>query len=373
MSKDDDKSSGILEVTQKGYGFLRSVENALSINPTDPYLSPKLIQSLRLRTGMKIVGKGRVLKNQPNISIDTIETVDGDDPKMAGTYMPFQKLTAIDPLQKLTLETGQYPISTRVIDMFVPIGKGQRVLIVSPPKSGKTTMIEEIAHGINENYPEISLIMLLVDERPEESTHFKRTIDGEIIATDFDRPVREHIRVCHLVFERIKRLGEAGKDVVVMVDSLTRMGRAFNRDIDSRGKTLSGGLSSGALEFPRKFYGSARNIEERGSLTIIASILVDTGSRMDELIFQEFKGTGNSEIVLNRNLADSRIFPALDFLQSGTRKEEKLLDEVELRKVTLLRRAMLDDKRGEKYKMFLDKFTEAKSNKEFLITIPDPQ
>ena len=373
MNKDDEKSSGILEITQKGYGFLRSLENGLSISPTDPYLSPRLIQSLHLRTGMAIVGKGRVLKNQPNVSIDTIETVDGDDPKESVVHMPFTKLTAIDPLEKLKLETGQYPLSTRIIDMFVPIGKGQRVLIVSPPKSGKTTMMEEIAHGVMENHPEITLIMLLVDERPEESTHFKKTIDGEIISTDFDRPVKEHIRVSHLVFERIKRLAEAGKDVVVMVDSLTRMGRAFNRDIDSRGKTLSGGLASGALEFPRKFYGSARNIEERGSLTIIASILVDTGSRMDELIFQEFKGTGNSEIVLNRNFADSRIYPAIDFQQSGTRKEEKLLDEVELRKATLLRRAMLDDKRGEKYKMFLNKFTEAKCNEEFLKTIPDPR
>lgn len=373
MKNDDNKSSGILEITQKGYGFLRSVESGLSINPTDPYLSPKLIQSLRLRTGMKIVGQGRVLKNQPNISIDTIETVDGADPKEVGEYRPFQKLTAIDPLEQLKLETGQYPLSTRIIDMFVPIGKGQRVLIVSPPKSGKTTVIEEIAHGIIENYPEISLIMLLVDERPEESTHFRRTIEGEVIATDFDRPVREHIRISYLIFERIKRLTEAGKDVVVMVDSLTRMGRAFNRDVDSRGKTLSGGLASGALEFPRKFYGSARNTEERGSLTIIASILVDTGSRMDELIFQEFKGTGNSEIVLSRNLADSRIFPALDFQQSGTRKEEKLLDAVNLRKVTLLRRAMLDDNRGEKYKMFLNKFSEAKSNEEFLKIIPDPK
>jgi len=347
------------------------METGLAINPTDPYLSPKLIQSLGLKTGMKIVGNGRALKNQPNISIDTIETVDGADPKEVGGYKPFPKLTAIDPLQQLKLETGQYPLSTRIIDLFIPIGKGQRVLIVSPPKSGKTTIMEEIAHGIIENHPEICLIMLLVDERPEESTHFKRTIEGEIISTDFDRPVKEHIRVSYLIFERIKRLSEAGKDVVVMVDSLTRMGRAFNRDIDSRGKTLSGGLASGALEFPRKFYGSARNLEERGSLTIIASILVDTGSRMDELIFQEFKGTGNSEIVLNRNFADSRIFPAIDFQQSGTRKEEKLLDAMELRKITLLRRAMLDDKRGEKYKMFLDKFSAAKSNEEFLKIIPD--
>jgi transcription termination factor Rho len=373
MGKDEDKPSGILEITQKGYGFLRSVESGLSINPTDPYLSPKLIQSFRLRTGMKIVGQGRVLKNQPNVSIDTIETVDDEDPKMVGTFSPFQRLTAIDPTEKLKLETGQYPLSTRIIDIFVPIGKGQRVLIVSPPKTGKTTIMEEIAHGVTENYPEINLMMFLVDERPEESTHFKRTVDGDIISTDFDRPLKEHIRVSHLIFERIKRLTEAGKDVVVMVDSLTRMGRAFNRDIDSRGKTLSGGLASGALEFPRKFYGSARNIEEKGSLTIIASILVDTGSRMDELIFQEFKGTGNSEIVLNRIFADSRIFPAIDFQQSGTRKEEKLLDPVELRKATLLRRAMLDDKRGEKYKMFLNKFSEAKSNEEFLKTIPDPQ
>jgi transcription termination factor Rho len=372
MTNSGSPSSGILEVVQKGYGFLRAVENGLCISPTDPYLSPKLIQSLRLMTGMRVEGKGRVLKNQPNVSIDSIDLVDGVDPKLVSKYQPFRTLTAIDPLQRLKLETGQYPLSTRIIDLFVPIGKGQRVLIVSPPKSGKTTIMEEIAHGVKENHPEITLIMLLVDERPEESTHFKRTVEGEVISTDFDRPVKEHIRVSQLIFERIKRLAESGKDVVVMVDSLTRMGRAFNRDIDSRGKTMSGGLASGALEFPRKFYGSARNIEEKGSLTIIASILVDTGSRMDELIFQEFKGTGNSEIVLDRSLADLRIFPAIDFLKSGTRKEEKLLGEEELRKTTLLRRAMLDDKRGEKYKMFLSKFAESKSNEEFMKIIPDP-
>ncbi|MBI3793442.1 MAG: transcription termination factor Rho [Nitrospinae bacterium] len=364
-------SSGILEIVQKGYGFLRSPANSLRIAPTDPYVSQRLVSSMRLRTGMEITGTGKALANQPNISLEKIETIDGLPAQPPWVRVPFHKLTAIDPDDQLILETGSKPLSTRIIDMFTPIGRGQRMLIVAPPRSGKTTIIEEISKGIKENHPEVHLIIFLVDERPEESTNFKRTIGGEVITTDFDQPVREHIRVSHLVFERAKCLVEAGKDVVLMIDSLTRMGRAFNRDFDSKGKTMSGGLASGALEFPRKFYGSARNIEGGGSLTIIASILVDTGSRMDELIFQEFKGTGNSEIVLDRLLSDLRIFPAVDFQKSGTRKEEKLLSPAILRKSSMLRRAMLDDRRGEKYRMFLEKFGQAKGNDEFLKTIPD--
>ncbi len=367
-----DSVSGILEVVPKGFGFLRSIENGLRITPQDPYLSPKLIQSLRLRTGMEILGSGKTLKNQPNISLDRIETVDGQDPDKVSSRQPFFKLTPIDPEEQLTLESGNTPLSTRIIDLFVPIGKGQRVLIVSPPKAGKTTIIEEIANGIKVNHPEVRLIMLLIDERPEESTNFKRKVGGEVISTDFDQPVRDHIRVAHIVCERVKTLAEEGEDVVLMIDSLTRMGRAFNRDIDSRGKTLSGGLASGALEFPRKFYGAARNAENGGSLTIIASILVDTGSKMDELIFQEFKGTGNSELILDRSLADIRVFPAIDFQRSGTRKEEKLIQWEKLKKISLLRRAMLDDRRGEKYKKFLKKFAEFETNEEFLETIPMP-
>ena len=356
---------------QKGYGFLRSIDNGLRITPTDAYLSPRMVHSMRLKTGMEIVGTGKALKNQPNISIERIDSIDGEDPKHALTRTPFHKLTAIDPMEQMALETGSAPLSTRIIDMFTPIGKGQRMLIVAPPRSGKTTIIEEISLGIKTNHPDTHLIIFLIDERPEESTHFKRKVGGEVITTDFDQPVREHIHISHLVFERVKCLVEAGKDVVLMIDSLTSMGRAFNRDFDSKGKTMSGGLSSGALEFPRKFYGSARNIEAGGSLSIIASILVDTGSRMDELIFQEFKGTGNSEIVLDRQLSDLRIFPAVDFQKSGTRKEEKLLPPQTLRKVSMLRRAMLDDRRGERYKMFLEKLGKSASNEELLKTIPD--
>jgi transcription termination factor Rho len=320
---------------------------------------------------MEITGTGKALPNQPNISLDKVDTIDGAPTEASLKRTPFHKLTAIDPNEQLTTATENKPFSTRIIDMFTPIGKGQRMLIVAPPRSGKTTLIEEISVGIRKNHPDLHLIIFLIDERPEESTNFKRTIGGEVITTDFDQPVREHIRVSHLVFERCKCLVEAGKDVVLMIDSLTRMGRAFNRDVDSRGKTMTGGLASGALEFPRKFYGSARNIEGAGSLTIIASILVDTGSRMDELIFQEFKGTGNSEMVLDRQLSDLRIFPAVDFQKSGTRKEEKLLSPDVLRKSSMLRRALLDDRRGEKYRMFLEKFGQAKGNAEFLKTIPD--
>lgn len=363
--------SGVLEIVQKGYGFLRSIDNGFRITPQDPYISPKLVQSLRLKTGMHITGTGNALKNQPNISIEKVGLIDGRDPADAAGRIPFARLTAIDPIEPFRLETGQQPLDTRIVDMFIPVGKGQRMLIVAPPKSGKTTIIEDISKGIKTNHPDAHLIIFLIDERPEESTHFRRAIGGEVIATDFDQPQKEHIRAAYMVFERVKSLVEAGRDVVLMIDSLTRMGRAFNRDFDSRGKTMSGGLSAGALEFPRKFYGSARNIENGGSLTIIASILVDTGSRMDELIFQEFKGTGNSEIVLDRNLADQRVFPAIDFQKSGTRKEEKLLSPEALRKSAMLRRALLDDRRGEKYKMFLEKFGQAKTNLEFLKTIPD--
>ncbi len=367
-----DSVSGILEIVQKGYGFLRSLPDNLVIAPTDPYISPKLIQIHRLKTGMEISGKGKTLKNQPNIALDIIDTINGLDPKKAKELIPFQKLTAIDPEEQLHLEVDKTTTSTRIIDLFVPIGMGQRVLIVSPPKAGKTTIMEDIAKGVEINYPEAHLSVFLVDERPEEATHFKRTIGGEGISTDFDRPNKEHIRIAHLVFERAKSLAEAGQDVILLVDSLTRLGRAFNRDVDSRGKTLSGGLSHGALDFPRRFYGSARNIEGEGSLTIIASILVDTGSKMDELILQEFKGTGNCEIVLDRTLADSRIFPAIDFQKSGTRKDEKLISPDSYRKINLIRRAMLDDKRGEKYRMFLEKFNQSETNEKFLDTIPDP-
>jgi len=368
----DNSVSGILEIVPKGYGFLRDIKDNLAISPTDPYVAPKIIHKLHLRNGMYITGSGRKLRNQPNIAVEKIESVNGLPPDEVGHVTPFHKLTAIDPDEQLHFTTGREPVSPRVIDLFVPIGKGQRVLIVSPPKAGKTTVMEEIANGIEINHPEVHLVVFLVDERPEESTHFKRTVKGEIISTDFDRPNKEHIRVAHLVFERVKCLAEEGKDVVLIIDSLTRLGRAFNRDFDSRGKTLTGGLSSGALTFPRRFYGSARNTEEKGSLTIIASILVDTGSKMDELIFQEFKGTGNSELVLDRYLADSRIFPAVNFQQSGTRKEEKLMLPETLRKANLLRRAMMDDKRGEKYRMFLAKFRESENNEVFLDTIPDP-
>jgi transcription termination factor Rho len=367
-----ENATGILEVVQKGFGFLRSIKDDLAIQPTDPYLMPKLIQKYGLRTGMHIEGTGKSLKNQPNISLDTVEKVNGKNPDDIKDRMPFNRLTAIDPEYQMLLETNNKTPSTRLIDLFIPIGMGQRFLIVSPPKAGKTTIMEEISRGITKNYSDIHQIIYLADERPEESTHFKRTLGGEVISTDFDKPNKELIRVAHLIFERVKSIVETGDDVVLMIDSLTRLGRAFNRDFDNRGKTMTGGLSSGALEFPRKIFGSARNIDGSGSLTIIASILIETGSKMDELIFNEFKGTGNAELVLERQLADQRIFPAISFQKSGTRKEEKLMNPEVLKKASLLRRAMLDDRRGEKYRMFLEKFNESSTNDEFLATIPDP-
>ncbi len=363
--------SGVLDITDKGFGFLRSIDNGYAINPKDPYVGQNVIRKYSLKPGMFINGVGsKKSSNQANLALDRINTVDGGPLASVSKRIPFHKLTVIDPTDKLVLETGAKPLTTRVLDLFTPIGKGQRALMVSPPKAGKTVFIEDIAHGVKKNNPEAIVIVFLVDERPEEVTQFKRSVGGEVVATSFDAPLNEQIRLSELLLERVMRLVEVGKDVVLIVDSLTRMGRAFNKATDTRGKTLSGGVGANALQFPRKFFGAARNIENGGSLTIVATCLVDTGSRMDEVIFQEFKGTGNTEVVLDRSLAESRVFPAVNLGLSGTRKEEKLQSGEDLNKIWTLMRVLSRDKGFEKYKAMLKKMSQTKSNYEFLDTIP---
>lgn len=363
--------SGVIDITDKGYGFLRSIERGYAIDPMDPYVGQGIVRRFRLLPGMFIEGMGaRKSQKQANLALEKIKTIDGLTPEESMRRRPFGKLTVIDPSEKLKLETGKTPLTTRVIDMFAPIGKGQRALMVSPPKAGKTTFLEDISLGIKTNHPEVKLIAFLIDERPEEVTQFKRKVGGEIIATSFDAPLSDQIRSSELVLQRVMRLVEAGHDVALIVDSITRLGRAWNKATDTKGKTLSGGVAASALEFPRKFFGAARNIENGGSLTIIATCLVDTGSKMDEVIFQEFKGTGNTEVVLDRNLAEERVFPAINLGQTGTRKEEKLQNPEDLRKIWTLLRVMGSDKGFVKYKAMLEKMLEAPSNADFLATIP---
>lgn len=364
--------SGILDITDKGFGFLRSMDRGYAMDATDPYVGQNIVRKYRLMSGMFVEGSGSS-KNpkQPNIAVERVERVDGLPVEVSMRRTPFHKLTVVDPHEKLKLETGQRPLTTRVMDLFAPIGKGQRALLVSPPKAGKTTFLEDIARGVKKNHPDTRVIIFLIDERPEEVTQFKRNVGGEVVATSFDAPLSEQIRTSELMLERVQRLVEAGENVVLIVDSITRLGRAFNKATDNRGgKTLSGGVAATALEFPRKFFGSARKIESGGSLTIIATCLVDTGSKMDEVIFQEFKGTGNTEIVLDRALSEERVFPAINLGLSGTRKEEKLQRPDDLRKIWTIIKAMAGDKNFVKYKALIDKMDKAKSNADFLATIP---
>ncbi len=363
--------SGVLDITDKGFGFLRSMENSYAIDVADPYVGQNIIRKYRLWNGMFIEGEGaRKSDKQANLALENISAIDGMSIEDSMKRTPFNRLTVIDPEEKLTLETGPAPLTTRVLDIFAPIGKGQRSLMVSPPKAGKTTFLENIANGIKTNSKDVRVIVFLIDERPEEVTHFKRSVGGEVVATSFDAQLSEQVRLSELLLNRVMRLVEAKEDVVLIVDSLTRLGRVFNKATDSRGKTLSGGVASNALEFPRKFFGAARNIEEGGSLTIVATCLVDTGSKMDEVIFQEFKGTGNMELVLDRTLAEERVYPAVNVNMSGTRKEEKLQSPADLRKIWTIFKALANDRGSEKYKVMLEKMGKCRSNSEFLGSIP---
>ena len=358
-------AEGVLEVLPDGYGFLRG-ENYLS-TPKDVYISPVQIRRFRLDNGDKIKGIARMPKEGEKFpALIFVGEVNGDAPEMAYRRKKFDDLIPIYPEEKITLETVPTEYSMRMIDLICPIGKGQRGMIVAPPKVGKTTLLKKIANSITANNPEITLIVLLIDERPEEVTDMKRSIQGDVIYSTFDELPEHHVKVAEMVLERAKRLIEQGKDVVILLDSITRLARAYNLVIPASGRTLSGGLDPAALHKPKKFFGAARNIENGGSLTILATALVETGSRMDEVIFEEFKGTGNMEVHLDRALSEKRIFPAIDINKSGTRREEKLLTSDELSTVFALRRAMSNMQTSDITEQIINQMLITKNNKEFI-------
>jgi len=356
---------GILDVLPDGFGFLRT--SGYSQGDRDVYVSLSQIRRFGLRRGDRIEGQVREPKdNEKYSALLKIDTVNGVDPEAARKRPVFEQLTPLFPEERLRLETPEHDTAARIMDLLCPIGKGQRGLIVSPPKAGKTTILKKLANSITSNNPDVHLIVLLVDERPEEVTDMQRSVDGEVVASTFDQPSENHVQVTELVLDRVKRLVEMGKDVVVLLDSITRMARAFNLNTPASGRILSGGVDSTALYPPKKFFGAARNIEEGGSLTILATALVDTGSRMDEVIFEEFKGTGNMEIRLDRKLADKRIFPAIDIEMTGTRKEELLMDAAEAAAVWKLRGVLHSLDPAAAIELLIKKVRETKSNAEFL-------
>lgn len=360
-------ASGSLEILPDGYGFLRSPHNSYLPGPDDIYISPSQIRLFNLKTGDTIYGQTRSPKDgEKFFALLRIESVNGDEPRVAQTRIPFENLTPLYPNEKLRLETVSTELSTRIVDLFAPIGKGQRLLIVAPPKAGKTILMQKIANAITANNPEVFLIVLLIDERPEEVTEMERSIKAEVISSTFDEQATRHVQVAEMVLEKAKRLVEHKKDVVIFLDSITRLARAYNQTVPTSGKVLSGGVDSNALHKPKRFFGAARNVEEGGSLTIISTSLIETGSRMDEVIFEEFKGTGNSEIDLDRKLAERRMFPAINIKKSGTRKEELLLTASELQKIWVLRKALNDMEDAELLGLIMDQMRKSKDNDAFL-------
>ncbi len=361
-------ANGVLDILPEGYGFLR--RDGYLLGPDDIYVSQSQIRRFELRRGDLVEGQVRRPKdNEKYYGLIKVETINGFDPEAIRGRRSFEKLTPIYPNERFKLEVRATQLSTRVIDLFCPIGRGQRALIVSPPKAGKTTLLKNIANSISINHPEAHIIALLVDERPEEVTDMQRTIDGEVVASTFDEHPENHTAVSELTMERAKRLVELGKDVVILLDSITRLARAYNQVIPTSGRTLSGGLDTASLHKPKRFFGAARKIEEGGSLTIIATALIETGSKMDDVIFEEFKGTGNMELNLTRKLAESRIFPAVDIKRSGTRHEELLLSENEMRKIWMLRRATSVLNSGDITEIILDKMAQTRTNAEFLDSV----
>ncbi|MBC7132222.1 MAG: transcription termination factor Rho [Roseovarius sp.] len=360
---------GVLEVLQDGFGFLRSIEANYLPGPDDIYVSPDMIRQYSLRTGDTIRGEMR----QPDeteryFALTSVTEINFEDPERARHKIAFDNLTPLYPDERLKMEIADPTVrdfSARVIDLVAPIGKGQRSLIVAPPRTGKTVLLQNIAHSIEKNHPECFLIVLLIDERPEEVTDMQRSVKGEVISSTFDEPATRHVAVSEMVIEKAKRLVEHKRDVVILLDSITRLGRAYNTVVPSSGKVLTGGVDANALQRPKRFFGAARNIEEGGSLTIIATALIDTGSRMDEVIFEEFKGTGNSEIVLDRKVADKRVFPAIDILKSGTRKEDLLIEKADLQKTFVLRRILNPMGTTDAVEFLLSKLKQTKSNAEF--------
>ena len=361
-------AEGVLEILPEGYGFLRSQDWNYLYGPDDIYVSPSQIKRFDLRTGDTVLGQVRPPKEgERYLALLKVETINGMDPEHTHTRVSFDNLRPRYPERRLRLELVENGnLATRVIDLIAPIGMGQRGLIVSPPKAGKTTILQQIANSISVNHPEVHLIVLLIDERPEEVTDMEEHVRAEVISSTFDEPAERHTQVAEMVMEKAKRLVEHGKDVVILLDSITRLARAYNAVIPHSGRILSGGVDANALHKPKRFFGAARNIEEGGSLTIIATALIETGSRMDEVIFEEFKGTGNMELILDRHISDKRIFPAIDLNRSGTRREELLLSETELNRVYLLRNFMGDMPPTEAIEFLLTRMKRAESNKEFL-------
>jgi transcription termination factor Rho len=363
-------ASGALEILPDGYGFLRSPQNSYLPGPDDIYISPSQIRLFNLKTGDTIYGQTRSPKEGERFfALLRIETVNFDEPRVAQTRIPFENLTPLYPNNKFHLETVSTELSTRIIDLFCPIGKGQRLLIVAPPKAGKTILLQKIANAITKNNPEVYLIVLLIDERPEEVTEMERSINAEVISSTFDEQATRHVQVAEMVLEKAKRLVEHKKDVVIFLDSITRLARAYNQTVPTSGKVLSGGVDSNALHKPKRFFGAARNVEEGGSLTIISTALIETGSRMDEVIFEEFKGTGNSEINLDRKLAERRLFPAINIKKSGTRKEELLLTSAELQKMWILRNVLNPMEDADILELIMDRMKKSKDNNAFLASM----
>ena len=363
-------ASGALEILPDGYGFLRSPQNSYLPGPDDIYISPSQIRLFNLKTGDTVYGQTRSPKEGERFfALLRIESVNFDEPRIAQTRVPFENLTPLYPDEKLKLETVSTEVSTRIVDLFAPIGKGQRLLIVAPPKAGKTILMQKIANAIKANNPEVYLIVLLIDERPEEVTEMERAINGEVISSTFDEQATRHVQVAEMVLEKAKRLVEHKRDVVILLDSITRLARAYNQTVQTSGKVLSGGVDSNALFKPKRFFGAARNVEEGGSLTIISTALIETGSRMDEVIFEEFKGTGNSEINLDRKLAERRLFPAINIKKSGTRKEELLLTENELQKIWVLRKVFGPMEDIDITELVLDRMKKSKTNEAFLASM----
>ncbi|WP_086997419.1 transcription termination factor Rho [Rhizobium sullae] len=360
---------GVVEVLQDGFGFLRSANANYLPGPDDIYISPSQIRRFSLKTGDTVEGPIRGPKEgERYFALLKVNTINFEDPEKIRHKVHFDNLTPLYPNERFKMELDvptSKDLSARVIDLVAPLGKGQRGLIVAPPRTGKTVLLQNIAHSITANHPECYLIVLLIDERPEEVTDMQRSVRGEVISSTFDEPAVRHVQVAEMVIEKAKRLVEHGRDVVILLDSITRLGRAYNTVVPSSGKVLTGGVDANALQRPKRFFGAARNIEEGGSLTIIATALIDTGSRMDEVIFEEFKGTGNSEIVLDRKVADKRIFPAMDILKSGTRKEDLLVPRQDLQKIFVLRRILAPMGTTDAIEFLIDKLKQTKSNPDF--------
>jgi transcription termination factor Rho len=360
-------AEGVLEILPDGYGFLRSPDYNYLPGPDDIYVSPSQIRKFDLKTGDTISGQVRPPhEGEKYFALVKIEAVNFESPDEARNKILFDNLTPLYPQERIKLETVRENVSARVMDLLTPLGKGQRGLIVSPPRAGKTMLLQNVANSITTNHPEVVLMVLLIDERPEEVTDMQRSVKGEVISSTFDEPAARHVQVAEMVIEKAKRLVEHKRDVVILLDSITRLARAYNTIVPPSGKVLSGGVDSNALQRPKRFFGSARNIEEGGSLTIIATALIDTGSRMDDVIFEEFKGTGNSEIILERKLVDKRVFPAIDIQRSGTRKEELLIPKEDLQRIWVLRKVLNPLSPVEAMELLIDKLSKTRGNGEFL-------